>query len=160
MKRATEMKTRLRMLIAEDDPGDVFLLERTFQKIDVAYHHFVEDGLGVIEYLTRKGQFADVMRYPTPNLLLLDLAMPRLDGFGVLQWLQTHPELAVIPTIVFTGYTNPSDIKRAYDLGAHSVFIKPDTGTARNELIETIGSYWIRAQFYDLANNFFESRSK
>ena len=102
-----------RVLIAEDDPGDVFLLQRAFSTAGVsASLHFVRDGQEAIDYLGGEASFADRTAYPLPELMLLDLKMPRLNGFDVLEWLRKQPglrRLLVNAAYWCTGLTDKID---------------------------------------------------
>jgi CheY-like chemotaxis protein len=143
------MKTRLRMLIAEDNQDDAYLLEQAFARVPVAFHQIVGDGGEVQDYLERKGNYSDTKRYQTPNCFVIDLKMPRLDGFGLLHWLRNHSDYKCVPRIVITSSSDPRDISRAYDHGAHTTFIKPKRFSETTELIQSIGNYWLRAELFD-----------
>src|SRR6266567_605609 len=109
------------ILVAEDDPADAFFLQRAFAKAGVSISlHFVRDGQEVIDYLRGEPPFADRVVYPLPQLLLLDLKMPRLNGFDVLGWLKESPDLKRLPVVVFTSSRETADVNHAYDLGANS----------------------------------------
>jgi len=110
------MRAKKTVLIAEDDADDVFLLQRAFSKAGInANLQFASDGEEAIRYLLS----ADQQENPIPDLLLLDLKMPKLTGFDVLTWLQEHPGLAAkIPVVVLTGSIHPADMRRAKELGA------------------------------------------
>ncbi len=120
------MDAHVTVLVAEDDSDDAFFLKRAFFKAGIdAPVHLVRDGQEVIDYLSGVPPYDDREAYPLPGLLLLDLKMPRVTGFEVLQWLQEHPSLRRIPVVVLSGSGRPVDVERAYSLGANYYAIKP-----------------------------------
>jgi len=133
-----------RVLVAEDDPSDVFFLKRAFQMAGVpASLQFVRDGQEAIDYLDGENRFADRNTYPLPDLMLLDLKMPRLDGFDVLNWLRQQPGLKRLLVTVLTSSDQPQDINRAYDLGANSYLLKPHNAEHLSELVKQVERYWL-----------------
>ncbi|MGH7939846.1 MAG: response regulator, partial [Limisphaerales bacterium] len=116
------------ILIADDNANDRLLMQKAFSNIGVSEPvNVVSDGAEATEYLKGIGQYADRKRFPFPNLLFLDLKMPRMDGFEFLRYIRKHPNLMVIPTIVFTSSEDLDDIKQAYILGANSYMVKAKT---------------------------------
>jgi CheY-like chemotaxis protein len=122
---ATALKTRYLAVLADDSENDGLLLELAFQKLQ----HFrllrrAMDGRQTIAYLRGEGEFADRAKHPFPHLLLLDLRMPRGDGFDVLRWLRTQsfPQLRVA---VLSGSAYEADRRRALRMGAHYYLTKP-----------------------------------
>src|SRR6185436_18985237 len=97
-----------KVLVAEDDPSDAFLLQRAFAASGVpAVLHFVRDGQEAIDYLGGEANYANREAHPLPDLLLLDLKMPRLNGFDVLAWLRQQPGLRRLPVTVLTSSDQP-----------------------------------------------------
>jgi CheY-like chemotaxis protein len=136
--------TSKKVLIAEDDPSDIFFLKRAFQIAGVpASLQFVRDGQEAIDYLEGDDRFADRHTYPLPDLLLLDLKMPRLNGFDVLDWLRRQPGLKRLLVTVLTSSDQPQDINRAYDLGANSYLLKPHNAESLSELVKQVQRYWL-----------------
>jgi len=132
------------ILIAEDDPNDVFLLQWAFSKTGInANLRFVEDGEAAIRYL----ESSDQQKNPTPNLVLLDLKMPRVDGFNVLEWVRLQPGLKRLPVIVLTSSDSLLDINHAYDLGANSYLVKPFYNEHLIKLVEYLQTYWLDINF-------------
>lgn len=124
------------ILMAEDSRADVLLAQRAFRNLTFPYKlQMVEHGDAVVEYLTGKGDYHDRDRYPFPNLLLMDLKMPRRSGFEVMEWLQQHPQLQ-LPIVVLTTSNNQNEIDRAYKLGAKLYLLKPITFTTLSEIIK------------------------
>jgi len=133
-----------RVLIAEDDPSDVFLLKRAFTLAQVpATLYFVRDGQEAIDYLEGDAGFNDRTAHPLPDLMLLDLKMPRLNGFDVLSWLRRKPGLKRLLVTVLTSSDQPGDINRAYDLGANSYLLKPHSSSQLSELVAQVKRYWL-----------------
>jgi CheY-like chemotaxis protein len=124
----------------------VFLLERAFAAAQVpASLYFVRDGQEAIDYLEGESAFADRTLYPLPDLMLLDLKMPRLNGFDVLAWLRQQPGLKRLLVTVLTSSDQPQDINRAYDLGANSYLLKPHNSNELSELVKRVQKYWFES---------------
>ena len=106
-------------LVAEDDPNDALMLHWAFKRagIDTTIH-FVSDGVEAIDYLRGKQLFEKVASSTLPGMFLLDLEMPRLSGFGVLEWLRRHPHLRPYRVVVFSSSENAADLERASAMGA------------------------------------------
>ena len=120
------MTARWTVLVAEDNENDVLILEHAFSMIKTEVSlKIVTDGIHAIDYLSGQNGFNDRTRFPLPHLLLLDLKMPQVDGFGVLKWLRENPPLHRLRVIVFTSSAHHTDVDRAYDLGASSYIRKP-----------------------------------
>ena len=133
------------ILLAEDDPNEVFLMQRAFQKANLKTPLFVvRDGQEAIDYLDRQGKFADTTRFPEPGLMLLDLKMPRKNGFEVLEWVRQQPGLRRLVVVVLTSSNQSGDIDRAYDLGTNSYTVKPGDFEMMIDLVKTFDSYWGR----------------
>src|ERR1041385_4413645 len=106
--------TRKTILVAEDNPEDAFLLKRAFLQAGINVRlDFVQDGEEVIHYLKGENGFSDRTAFPFPTLLLLDLKMPRLDGFDVLRWLQGQGGLRRLPVTVLSSSDQPKDVNQA-----------------------------------------------
>lgn len=135
-----------RVLVAEDDPSDAFLLQRAFSAAQIPVTlHFVRDGQEAIDYLQGEAGFADRANHPLPDLMLLDLKMPKLNGFDVLSWVRAKPGLRRLLVTVLTSSDQPVDINRAYDLGANSYLLKPHGSTDLIELVKRLQRYWLEA---------------
>ena len=133
----------LRILVAEDLHEDAEILRLAFLSAGVKVPlHFVKDGAEAIEYLKGEQRFADRSEHPLPTLLLLDLKMPRLNGFEVLDWLRLQPGLRRLLVVVFTSSDMPDDINRAYELGANSYLAKPTAFKQLEEMARHFESYW------------------
>jgi len=131
------------MLIAEDLESEVILLKVAFAKAAVRVPlNFVNDGQEAVEYLEGSGDYADRLAHPFPKILLLDLKMPRLNGFEVLKWVRTRPRLKRLAIVIFSTSAQESDVNRAYDLGVNSYVVKPLSLTQLGELGKVLEEYW------------------
>ncbi|MGZ4597079.1 MAG: response regulator [Actinomycetes bacterium] len=114
---------QIEVLLVEDDPGDVLMTREAFQDYKVANQlHVVQDGADALAFLRREGEYAGV---PRPDLVLLDLNLPRMDGREVLQAIKSDPELASIPVVVLTTSEAEEDVLRSYSLHANAYVTKP-----------------------------------
>jgi CheY-like chemotaxis protein len=144
MATITEMaKDRPTLLIVEDNEDDIFFVERIFKQIGARCElRFARDGMEAIEYLSGQGAFKDRAKYPTPTIILMDLKMPRRNGFEVLEWMHNQPEIKLIPTIVVTSSTLQEDVTRAYRLGANAVMNKPVDKDSLLQMLKSFHIYW------------------
>lgn len=133
------------ILLAEDNDDDVLTLREALRRarLEIALQ-VVEDGEEAIAYLRGVGKFANRAEYPLPDLFLLDLKMPRRDGFEVLAWLRQQPSLAPLRTIVLTTSESISDVDRAYALGANSFLTKPMDLLDFGNTLESTFNYWLK----------------
>ena len=138
------VKEELLILVAEDDENDLLLLRRAFKVGRLANPvRVVRNGEEVIAYLKGEDKYADRREYPLPALLLLDLKMPRKNGFEVLEWIRQEPGLNLLRVVVLTSSDRLSDVNRAYRLGANSFLVKPfDLGDFAR-LVQAISGYWL-----------------
>jgi CheY-like chemotaxis protein len=136
------MNSTLTILVAEDDANDVFLLKRAFTRLGGANVQIVANGEEAINYICGSGIYSDRGDFPFPDCLILDLRMPKKGGLEVLEWLHVNPECHVIPTIIYTSSQQPEDIKRAYQLGANTYFVKPNDFDILAKRLEIIFTYW------------------
>jgi CheY-like chemotaxis protein len=131
------------ILIADDDPDDRLLVKEAFEKSNWKKPlHFVEDGVELLDYLFRRGNYADLAEEPLPDLILLDLNMPRKNGIEALETIKNDPELKTIPIIVFTTSKAEEDILRSYNLGVNSFITKPVSFDLLVELTRSLAKYW------------------
>ncbi|HXC98850.1 MAG TPA: response regulator [Verrucomicrobiae bacterium] len=114
------------ILLAEDSEDDAILIQATLRKAEVLNPVLaVSDGVQAIAYLKGHGFYADRVSFPLPAVVLLDLKMPHKNGFQVLEWWKTQPQLKDILIVVLSGYYDLESIRYAYSLGARSFLIKP-----------------------------------
>ena len=138
---------RLRILLVEDEDNDIFLVQRATERGGAGHRVYpVRDGEEAIHYLRGQGMYADRQKFPLPNVILSDLKMQRMDGFEFLQWLRSHPECSVIPTIVFSSSRQESDVRQAYRFGANSYITKPSTAEELMQVLHAIYEYWSRCE--------------
>jgi CheY-like chemotaxis protein len=132
------------VLVADDDDNDAFFLERAFKHAKIANPLCrVVDGEEAIVYLSGGGKYADREKYPVPCLLLLDLKMPRKNGFEVLEWIRGQPGLKRLPVVVLTSSREDPDINRAYELGANTYLVKPVQFEGLADMMKTLTLYWL-----------------
>ena len=114
---------QIEVLLVEDDPGDVLMTKEAFEDYKLKNQlHVVNDGSEAMAFLRQQGQYADA---PRPDLVLLDLNLPRMDGREVLQAIKSDPELASIPVVVLTTSEAEEDVLRSYSLHANAYVTKP-----------------------------------
>ncbi len=138
------MNTPLTILVAEDEIGDILLLRRAFEEAGVSSPvYFARDGLEVIDYLGGKAPFDDPVKHPLPALLLLDLGLPRMDGFQVIKWIRNEPRLRYMAVVVFSSSEDPQHVSRAYELGANSYIVKPVDPHDLVRIVSQLQQYWL-----------------
>ncbi|MDQ7054786.1 MAG: response regulator [candidate division KSB1 bacterium] len=136
--------SNLVILLIEDDPNDVILMQRAIMKGKVLNPlQVISDGEQAIHYLAGKGIYADRDKFPLPVLILLDLKLPRKDGFEVLKWIKSRSELTSIPVVILTSSERIEDIQQAYDLRANSYLVKPVDAEDLVKLFATLELYCI-----------------
>ena len=118
--------TAKNILYVEDDENDLWLLARAFQAEGLKEPlHAVREGVEAIAWLAGDGYFEDRAKYPLPQLVLLDIRLPKVDGLAVLRWIRSHPPFMALPVIMFSTSYQDRDITDAYDLGANLFLVKP-----------------------------------
>jgi len=132
------------ILMAEDDDNDVFFVERAFKQAQIANPlQRVKDGEEAMAYLRGDNEYADRDKYPLPYLLLVDLKMPRKNGFEVIAWLRQQPGLKRLPVVVLTSSKEDPDVNRAYELGANTYLVKPVKFEGLVDMMKTLNLYWL-----------------
>jgi CheY-like chemotaxis protein len=123
MTQPFEGQREIQVLLVEDDPGDVLMTREAFQDYKVHNQlHVVNDGEQAMAFLRQEGEYAGL---PRPDLVLLDLNLPRMDGREVLQAIKSDPELSSIPVVVLTTSEAEDDVLRSYSLHANAYVTKP-----------------------------------
>lgn len=132
------------ILMADDDADDRLLTQDAMTDARIINDlHFVTNGEELMDYLYRRGHYADMATSPRPGLILLDLNMPKKDGREALQEIKADPNLRRIPVVILTTSEAEEDVYRSYDLGANSFITKPVTFESLVELMRVMGRYWI-----------------
>lgn len=131
------------ILIADDDADDRMFLEQAMRQIgyDQAIR-FVEDGEELMDYLLRLGRYNE-LNAPWPNMLILDLNMPRKSGFQALSEIKDNPKLRRLPVVVMTTSSAEEDILKTYNLGVNSFVTKPFNYNRLVEMVGTLKMYWL-----------------
>lgn len=131
------------ILLAEDDPGDQELIRRASQVAGISAElRVVADGEEALEYLQRRGRYAPPQEVPTPDLVLLDLNMPRLDGRGVLRRMRSDPQTQRVPVIVLTTSDQSEHVAECYELGCNSFITKPSEMSDFVQCLQRLDTYW------------------
>lgn len=129
--------------MADDDADDRYLVQVAFEENDIQCDlMFVEDGSEVFDFLAGRGKH-EMKGRKLPNLILLDLNMPKKDGKQVLQELKSLPDYHHIPIVIFTTSKSPDDVQLLYKMGASSFISKPSTFDKLSEVVRNIGLYWV-----------------
>jgi two-component system response regulator len=132
------------ILMADDDADDRLMAKEAFDESRLANDlRFVEDGAELMDYLYRRGQYADPASSPRPGLILLDLNMPKKDGRECLKEIKADPRLKNIRVVILTTSKAEEDIFRTYDLSAASYITKPVTFEGLVDVVRTLGKYWL-----------------
>ena len=130
------------ILLVEDSPADVLMTREALAFHDVRYPlHVAKDGVVAMEYLRREGQYHSA---PRPNLIILDLNLPRKSGREVLMEVKADAELKTIPVVILTTSTADEDVEKSYGLNANCFITKPVDFTAFTDVIRTIDEFWLR----------------
>ncbi len=131
------------ILMADDDADDRLLAQDAFTECQIRGQlRFVENGEDLLAYLQKDGKYQVPESAPAPNLILLDLNMPKKDGREALREIKSNPDLRKIPVVVFTTSKADSDIARIYDLGANSFITKPVSFDSLVKMMSILGHYW------------------
>ena len=129
------------ILVAEDNPADIRLIEEGFRDFSAPHEvHSVRDGASAIQFLSRTGAHANA---PRPNLMLLDLNMPGLNGHEVLAWMRSNPSLDAVPVVVLSSSVNQQDVDRAYRLRANSYLRKPPDLEQFFRALDSVRTFWL-----------------
>jgi CheY-like chemotaxis protein len=141
------METNFPILVVEDQEADFILLKRAFERVKVTNPiQWARDGYEALDYLQGKAKYADRSKFPLPDLLIVDLKMPRMSGFELLDYIHNNPDFRVIPTIVMSASKQDADLKKAYDLGASTFFVKPTDFSTLVDLVKRLYDYWKMAE--------------
>src|ERR1051325_6247935 len=132
------------ILLVEDRQDDVLLIERAFNNAGIRNPFFVvRDGEEGMAYLHGTGKYSNRDEFPLPDIMLLDLKMPRMDGFEVLHEVRKDKNFAALRIIVLTSSEEIYDVNRAYDLGANSFLVKPLEFINYPAMLQTLTKFWM-----------------
>lgn len=130
----------IEILLVEDNPGDIRLAQRAFEKRNLVNGlRVVEDGQTALEYLEQKGEYTDT---DSPDLILLDLNLPGIDGREVLEFIKSDPVLKRIPVVILTSSSAEEDIVRSYDQHANAYLTKPVDFDGLVDVVDRIDEFW------------------
>ena len=131
------------IVLADDDADDRLLVAEAFEENNIpCILKFVEDGVDLLDYLTKQGKYGSDTD-DIPDLILLDINMPRKDGKEALKEIKENPLLKHIPVVMFSTSKSPEDVTITYKLGANSFIVKPSSFEGLLEVTKTIQKYWI-----------------
>ena len=131
--------------MVEDSEDDILLVRRAFAKAGITNPlHVVKDGEEAVAYLKGEGKYFNRDEYPLPDLMLLDLKMPIMDGFQVLRWVRQQPGLSKLCVVVLTSSDHIRDVNVAYQLGANSFLLKPIDFENFVEMGKFLHGYWLK----------------
>jgi CheY-like chemotaxis protein len=140
-----EIKNQV-VLSVDDNDVDGALLERAFKRCSIPSRLFrVSEGPQAMAYLTGHGIYADRAAYPLPDLILLDLVMPKMSGTEVLQWIREQNDLKKTAVLIFTSSEKPDDVRTTTKLGANGYVVKPTKFEDLKNLVRSIYSEWLDA---------------
>jgi CheY-like chemotaxis protein len=138
---ATFVKT---VLLVEDDSDDAFVMKMACHRSGIPHHlKLAEDGDVAVKYLSGDGKFKDRTAFPFPDVVFLDIKMPKRDGHEVLKWIRDQPDLKNLPVVMLTGSLQPADIDRAFDLGVTSYLKKVPCPAEFGQAVRIILKYWL-----------------
>lgn len=141
------------ILIVDDDANDQFLIKAAFREAGVSDTLYtVNDGAEAISYLKGTGKYADRDQYLFPSFVLTDLKMPKVNGFELLRFLKSNPQLIVVPAVVFTSSADRDDIKRAYLFGANAYHVKSQTLDGLCTQLKLVHEYWTSCEVPEVDN--------
>ena len=139
------MSEKLRPILAvEDEASDRLILEIAFQRAKLPCPLvIVRDGQEAVDYLSGKGRYAERTAHPLPALIVLDLKMPRMNGFDVLGWLAEQPDFKKIPALVLSSSADEIDMNKARQLGAREYFVKPHSLDELMKIAHQMQARWL-----------------
>jgi CheY-like chemotaxis protein len=130
-------------MVAENDEDDRTLVRFAFAECKLPnVVEFVEDGEQLLDYLYYRGSYEDRIHEPRPDLILLDLGLPRVNGHEALREIKSDPKLRSIPVVIFTTSKSPKDINSTYSMGANSFIVKPVTFDGLIQVMNVLAEYW------------------
>jgi CheY-like chemotaxis protein len=135
---------QLTVLLVEDNPRDVRLTQRAFVRTGLPHDlRVVRDGDEALAYLRREGAYKEPGTAPRPDVILLDLNLPRMSGHDVIQCLKQDARFKHLPVIVLTTSGRPDDVRLAYEAGANAYLLKPVEFARFTEIMTQLGKFWL-----------------
>lgn len=132
------------ILLVEDNDGHADLVKFTFETQRLLTKIVrVKDGESALDYLFRRGNFSDPQTSPRPNLVLLDLRIPKTSGLDVLSQIKTNDALRQIPVVILSTSASEQDLSAAYERCANSYLVKPVEFSDLSEMLANLGKYWL-----------------
>lgn len=139
----------LTILLVEDNDAHAELVMRSFEDHRVVNRLLhVADGEAALDYLKRRGDYADPAVSPTPHLILLDLRLPKFDGLELLEKIRRDDGIGPIPVVILTTSQAEEDVAKAYKLHANSYVVKPVDFNKFEQLMDDLGFYWMAWNYY------------
>jgi len=131
------------MLMVDDDAEDCLLVRDALQEIRLEHDlRFVRDGEELFDYLYQRGEYENKRMAPRPDMILLDLKMPKMDGREVLRAMKSNPQFRRIPVVALTTSMSEDDVAFSYDMGVNSYIAKPVTFRALVDIMTVLSKYW------------------
>lgn len=138
------MSSRVEILLVEDNPADAELILMVLAETNLDAHvHVAHDGVDALDFLFRRNGYAELDPWQQPAVVLLDIMMPRLDGFEVLKQVKSHSETRDLPVVMFTSSKVERDVQRAYELGVNSYIQKPVDFDQLGKVLSAVAHYWV-----------------
>jgi CheY-like chemotaxis protein len=130
----------IEILIVDDDEGDTFLTQEALRDAKVANSlHVVHDGVEALEFMEKAGRYSDA---PTPDLVLLDINMPRMNGYEVLSWMRKTSDYKLTPVVILTTSSAEHDVMKSYEESANCYITKPVDLEQFHKVVSAIDSFW------------------
>jgi CheY-like chemotaxis protein len=143
-KTQENIKRKNILLVVEDNEDDQLITKMAFKKDPnfIGELFFVENGLEALDFLYNRNQFENKSTYPTPDMILVDINMPQMNGIKFLETIKSEQNLKRIPCVMLTSSKNKEDISQSYDRGASGYITKPVSYSKFQEIVRIINEYW------------------
>lgn len=140
------MKKKCLILIADDDEDYFLVVKHALSRTETGHElKWVEDGEALLDYLCRNKKDTAASTCPRPDLILMDINMPKKTGLEILREIRSTPEICAIPIIILTASDDPKDIEESYRFGANSFITKPAYFNELNETVKLMVRYWLES---------------